>query len=138
MPKITYEDKENLILIPNIQEINKITATDMNSIKNVVNSNYDELTELSEYCESIDVPIGHIALFSNDVDNYIICDGRELSRDQYRSLYNIIGTKYGEGNGSTTFNIPNQYASKDINFTSDELRALDTSKNKYYIKATKG
>jgi microcystin-dependent protein len=34
------------------------------------------------------------------------CDGRALSRTTYENLFNIIGTQYGTGNGSTTFNVP--------------------------------
>jgi hypothetical protein len=38
---------------------------------------------------------------------YLLCDGSEISRSTYIDLFNAIGTYYGEGNGSTTFNIPN-------------------------------
>jgi microcystin-dependent protein len=38
---------------------------------------------------------------------WLICDGREVSRISYSALFNKIGTKYGEGDGSTTFNLPN-------------------------------
>ncbi len=38
---------------------------------------------------------------------YLLCDGSEISRTTYIDLFNTIGTYYGEGNGSTTFNIPN-------------------------------
>lgn len=34
------------------------------------------------------------------------CDGRALSRTTYSSLFSLIGTTFGAGNGSTTFNIP--------------------------------
>ena len=34
------------------------------------------------------------------------CDGRELNRVAYPELFAAIGTTWGEGNGSTTFNIP--------------------------------
>jgi microcystin-dependent protein len=34
------------------------------------------------------------------------CDGRAISRTTYASLFNIIGTQYGVGDGSTTFNVP--------------------------------
>lgn len=43
--KITYADKESLVT-SSLPEENKVTDTDMNEIKNVVNSNYDETTEL--------------------------------------------------------------------------------------------
>lgn len=38
---------------------------------------------------------------------YMICDGRELNRIEYSELFNVIGTSYGDGDGNTTFNIPN-------------------------------
>jgi microcystin-dependent protein len=36
----------------------------------------------------------------------LLCDGREVSRTTYSDLFTIIGTTYGIGNGSSTFNIP--------------------------------
>ena len=38
---------------------------------------------------------------------YLLCNGVEVSRDTYSLLYNMIGVYYGEGDGSTTFNVPN-------------------------------
>lgn len=35
------------------------------------------------------------------------CDGRLVSRALYPKLFAVIGTRYGAGNGSTTFNLPN-------------------------------
>ncbi|MBI1690542.1 tail fiber protein [Methylorubrum sp. DB1722] len=37
---------------------------------------------------------------------WVECDGRELSRVSYAALFSVIGTAYGAGNGSTTFNVP--------------------------------
>ena len=34
------------------------------------------------------------------------CDGRAISRSTYSELYNLIGTQFGDGDGSNTFNIP--------------------------------
>jgi microcystin-dependent protein len=39
--------------------------------------------------------------------NWMICDGSAISRSTYASLFNVIGTTYGAGDGSTTFNLPN-------------------------------
>lgn len=54
-------------------------------------------------------PVGTIAEYAGttDPDGWMICDGREISREQYPLLFKVIGTTYGSGNGSTTFNIPN-------------------------------
>jgi microcystin-dependent protein len=37
---------------------------------------------------------------------YLPCNGAAVSRDTYRDLYSAIGTRYGAGDGSTTFNLP--------------------------------
>jgi microcystin-dependent protein len=38
--------------------------------------------------------------------NWLLCDGSAISRTTYSDLYAVVGTTYGTGNGSTTFNIP--------------------------------
>jgi microcystin-dependent protein len=38
---------------------------------------------------------------------YLLCDGSAVSRTTYSVLYKIIGTYYGDGDLSTTFNLPN-------------------------------
>jgi microcystin-dependent protein len=38
--------------------------------------------------------------------SWLRCDGTAVSRAVYASLFNAIGTTFGNGNGSTTFNIP--------------------------------
>jgi len=38
---------------------------------------------------------------------WFICDGNPVSRTIYSALYTVIGTTFGVGDGSTTFNLPN-------------------------------
>lgn len=38
--------------------------------------------------------------------NFLLCDGSAVSRTTYANLFAVIGTRYGAGNGSTTFNVP--------------------------------
>lgn len=38
---------------------------------------------------------------------YLECDGSPISRVAYPDLFSAIGTLWGQGDGSTTFNIPN-------------------------------
>jgi microcystin-dependent protein len=45
-------------------------------------------------------PEGSIPSFS------ILCSGGEVSRTTYSNLFSVIGTIYGAGDGSTTFNVP--------------------------------
>ena len=41
-----------------------------------------------------------------DHGKWMICNGRELSREEYADLFAAIGETFGDGNGVTTFNIP--------------------------------
>lgn len=43
---------------------------------------------------------------SDEPLGWLKCDGRAVSRIDYAELYEVIGTTYGSGDGSTTFNIP--------------------------------
>ena len=44
----------------------------------------------------------------NPKGRWLFCDGREVSREAYSDLFEAIGTTYGEGDGTTTFNIPDR------------------------------
>lgn len=37
---------------------------------------------------------------------FLVCDGSAVSRTTFLNLYSVIGDQFGEGNGSTTFNVP--------------------------------
>ena len=43
---------------------------------------------------------------SSEPVGWLICDGRAISRNEYQQLFDVIGTTYGAGDDSTTFNIP--------------------------------
>jgi microcystin-dependent protein len=38
---------------------------------------------------------------------FLECDGTAVSRSTYAALFAVVGTTYGIGDGSTTFNVPN-------------------------------
>jgi microcystin-dependent protein len=43
-------------------------------------------------------------------DGYLPCDGAAVSRSTYADLFTAIGTTFGVGDGSTTFNVPDALA----------------------------
>lgn len=94
MAQITYDDKVALNENPSVAEINKVTDDNMNEIKDTINTN---------------TPVGSISLFAGTTapNGWLICDGSAVSRTTYANLFSVIGTTYGTGDGSTTFNIPN-------------------------------
>lgn len=55
------------------------------------------------------VPTGFViaSAMSSIPSGYLLCNGGEVSRTTYATLYSKIGTTYGSGDGSTTFNLPN-------------------------------
>lgn len=54
-------------------------------------------------------PTGSVTAFagSSAPTGWLLCDGSAVSRTTYSTLFSTIGTTYGSGDGSTTFNIPN-------------------------------
>jgi microcystin-dependent protein len=54
-------------------------------------------------------PVGTIQIFasSGPPDGYLMCTGAAVSRATYPALFALIGTTYGNGDNSTTFNLPN-------------------------------
>ena len=55
------------------------------------------------------VAVGEVISFAGNTipSGYLLCDGAAVSRSEYANLFQVIGTTYGGGNGSTTFNLPN-------------------------------
>ena len=55
------------------------------------------------------LPIGAIVPFvgSSAPTGMLICDGSAISRTTYPDLFVVMGTAFGSGDGSTTFNLPN-------------------------------
>ena len=54
------------------------------------------------------VPAGTIVMTgaSSAPTGYLLCDGTAVSRSTYASLFAAIGTAYGTGDGSSTFDLP--------------------------------
>jgi microcystin-dependent protein len=57
----------------------------------------------------IGMPIGTIQMFASSTapTNWFSCTGQAISRTIYSVLFALIGTTYGAGDGTTTFNLPN-------------------------------
>ncbi|WP_192799234.1 phage tail protein [Brucella tritici] len=54
------------------------------------------------------IPVGSIIDFAgaNAPDGWLFCDGKAVSRTTYADLFSAIGTAFGTGDGSATFNVP--------------------------------
>ena len=60
------------------------------------------------------------ALNINAPKGWLLCNGQAISRTDYAELFEVIGTTFGSGDGTSTFNIPN-YSGKFLQ--------MDTSKS---------
>ena len=59
--------------------------------------------------QSVDELAGSIKMWGSSTppNNWALCNGQAVSRTTYATLFSRIGTTYGSGDGSTTFNLPN-------------------------------
>lgn len=112
MANITYDDKSYINLNAEIPATNKVMDTDMNEIKSVVNTN---------------TPPGLISIYAGNTTptGWLICDGSAVSRTTYANLFSVIGTTYGTGDGSTTFNLPNFKGNVPVGLDSNDT-SFDT------------
>ena len=53
-------------------------------------------------------PTGSIIMYgaASAPSGYYLCEGAAISRSTYSALFAVVGTTYGAGDGSTTFNVP--------------------------------
>ena len=67
----------------------------------MVNENFDKIDATSI--------TGVVQLYAGSTapNGWLICNGQAVSRTTYAALFAVIGTTYGAGDGSTTFNVPN-------------------------------
>lgn len=74
---------------------------------NAVNSD-GSLSRIAGGTLFADNPIGSIIPYGGAVapSGWFLCQGQAISRTQYANLFGVIGTSFGSGDGSTTFNLP--------------------------------
>ena len=112
----------------------KADRSELSSVAMTVS--YDDLKDKPDLSER-GVPIGTVAWFAMPVPpaGYLKCDGAAVGRETCPELFAAIGTTYGEGDGSTTFNLPDSgYKKIDFDTGTTELTAPD---NGYiFVKAS--
>lgn len=122
-----YEDLENKPTINGVTLVEGLVTEDLNlgdtAHEEVTQAEFDALTPEQKDDGTVyfvrdgivgnvflddNTPIGTIAPYggTSDPSYWLICDGRAISRTDYAALFGVIGTTYGAGDGSTTFNIP--------------------------------
>lgn len=89
----------------NFEQMNDYVGGTADELKALVNSAIANINlQLTQ-----NIITGEIKTFAGTTipSGWLLCDGSAVSRETYKNLYNVIGVKYGAGNGETTFNLPN-------------------------------
>lgn len=73
--------------------------------------------------------VGEIRVWTGNAglppDGWTVCGGAALSRTTYSQLFGVVGTKFGAGDGSTTFNVPDLKGRNIIGYNSGDA-SFDT------------
>ena len=69
------------------------------------------------------IPTGSLVPFAGAVipEGYLLCNGAAVSRTTFANLFKVIGTLWGAGDGSTTFNLPD-FNNRFIEGTTDTTK----------------
>ena len=99
--QLIYADTVNNYALPKNGTAVKATS---DAAGNNIQNTYAKKSDLSSAA-----PTGVVQAFAGSTTprGWLLCDGSAVSRTNYAALYAVIGTTYGAGNGSTTFNLPN-------------------------------
>lgn len=121
LPKATGSISDTLNVedkVKNAPSINLVTQMTGIPTDGVIAIDSDEIPEGYEEVENPyegnssggGAPIGSGMDYFGTVapENYMFADGSAISRTDYAELFKIIGTTYGAGDGSTTFNLPDK------------------------------
>lgn len=84
------------------------TQVGLSNVPNIDCTNASNITTGTLLAANGGVPSGMVNCFAMSTPpiGWLECDGSAISRSTYATLFSLIGTTFGAGNGSTTFNIP--------------------------------
>jgi microcystin-dependent protein len=102
MPAISLTDPKNGTLTDA-----QVIEANNTILENLLNGQLDQ-SNISPAIGAA-VPTGSVVSFAGPAapTGWLVCDGSAVDRSLYATLFAVIGTTYGAGNGSTTFNLPN-------------------------------
>ena len=86
-----------------------LSTSDFHLYYSLINNNQNNaLSDTTKWSIVDTSAVGSVKYFAGSTtpQGYLICDGSAISRTTYARLFTTIGTTYGIGDGSTTFNLP--------------------------------
>jgi len=89
----------------NFEELGDYIQSSISEVNTTVTNAINTLQTLANAA----APTGTVQAYCgmNTPSGWLICNGAAVSRTQYSSLFSVIGTTFGGGDGTTTFNLPN-------------------------------
>lgn len=92
----------------NLNKPNVNSADDEDLWGDQLNDNFDAIDAQMKANADVGVPTGVVLDFggTSAPTGYLMCYGQAVSRTTYAALFAVVGTTYGVGDGSTTFNVP--------------------------------
>lgn len=95
-----------------------VMATNHPSDHNLIAGALGEILNHISVMENALYPIGVMSTWGGDVppNNHELCRGQEVSRSTYPEVFSLVGSRFGPGNGSTTFNMPDMRGRYPIGF----------------------
>lgn len=108
--KFIDKDDGSVLLSANPQDtVEDGEDTPANTVK--INGNLEVTGGVNTHGQDFN-PIGTMLMFAstNAPSGYLLCHGQAVSRTTYSELFAVIGTSYGAGDGSSTFNVPDMQA----------------------------
>lgn len=95
-------------------------ATEAQAIAGTDNGHPMTPLRTGQAINALALPKGTILPFAGGTipSGFLACNGAAVSRTTYAALFSAIGTAFGEGNGSTTFNLPNVEDNRYLEFSS--------------------
>lgn len=76
------------------------------------------------------MPVGCVIPFAGAAapTGWLLCQGQAVSRTTYAQLFSVIGTTYGSGDGSTTFNLPDMRGRVAVGSDANSLGTVEGEK----------
>jgi microcystin-dependent protein len=81
------------------------TSTELNYVDGVTSAIQTQINNIASVPAGVINPWAGVA--GSPPTGWLLCDGTAVSRSTYSTLFGIVGTAYGVGDNSTTFNLPN-------------------------------
>ena len=88
------------VVLPSTTSIGTITSTELSYVDGVTSSIQTQFNN--------NTPVGVVNMWVTGTapTGWLLCQGQAVSRDTYGSLFTVLSTTYGSGDGTTTFNLP--------------------------------